>query len=108
MGVARFCEDSTNVRVGVSVDAGAFGTATATGSDINAEFNRIAIGKNAHQTDNVDVFTGKLVALFVYLDQTTTTWNQSFVTAVLNSGDPWAFLDTGGSASKNLLLMGIG
>ena len=94
MIAGKIYENGADVRMAASHDGGAWSTtAAATGTSFNSLLNRLGIGARA-TSSNIEIFTGKVVAGFVYLDDSA-SWTDTWISEVYNSGDPWQFLTTG-------------
>lgn len=95
-------ESGSDVLIRASVDGAAWSAATTgTGTTLPA-FDRIAVGAHAGLY-SVNEFHGQVAAVFVYLDDSA-SWDDTWIAAVYNAGDPWQFLSTAAPALTLKLL----
>jgi hypothetical protein len=95
----KVVEAGSSISMSPSSDGAAWaGTSSIAATDFTPDFDRLAIGKQAFLTDNTDVFTGKVSALFVYLNNEA-NWTDAWLAELF--ADPWQFLSPV-SATKNL------
>ena len=97
MVAGRFYQ-TTNLQVArPSVDGSSWSqTSSVTGGTIKPALNRIGVGSTPFPTPT-EPFTGKLVSLFVYLNNNA-AWDDAFISDL--AANPWQFLNAGSTSLK--------
>ena len=84
---------------------GAAWQGSSSGGSLTGVIDNITVGCRSGAGES-GLFNGLIAACWAFVDDYS-TWNDTFIASVYNSGDPWSQFLTVGSKSR-LMLMGIG